>query len=107
MREAPSLVLIKKLLDAGCKINAYDPVAEHETQRKIGNTITYAENPYDALKDSDCLMIATEWTEFRLPDYALMKKLLKKPVIFDGRNIYNYKEMKAEGFEYFCIGIKS
>jgi UDPglucose 6-dehydrogenase len=107
MREAPSLVLIKKFLDAGCTVKAYDPVAVHETQRRIGNSIKYSENPYDALKDSDCLLIATEWTEFRLPDYTLMKKLLKKPVIFDGRNIYNGKEMKEEGFDYFCIGIKS
>jgi UDPglucose 6-dehydrogenase len=107
MREAPSLVLIKKLLEAGCKVKAYDPVAIPETKRRIGNSINYIEDPYDALKDSDCLLIATEWTEFRLPDFALIKKLLKKPVIFDGRNIYNNKEMKAEGFEYFCIGIKS
>ena len=107
MREAPSLVLIKKLLEAGCKVKAYDPVAIPETKRRIGNSINYIEDPYDALKDSDCLLIATEWTEFRLPDFALIKKHLKKPVIFDGRNIYNNKEMKAEGFEYFCIGIKS
>ncbi len=107
MREAPSLVLIKKLLEAGCKVKAYDPVAIPETKRRIGNSINYTEDPYDTLKDSDCLLVVTEWTEFRLPDYALIKKLLKKPVIFDGRNIYNNNEMKAEGFDYFCIGIKS
>lgn len=107
MREAPSLVIIKKLLDAGCKVKAYDPVAMHESQRRICNAIEYAMDPYDALKDADCLLIATEWTEFRLPDLALMKKLMKRPAVFDGRNIYNLEEMKAEGFDYFCIGIKS
>lgn len=107
MREAPSLVIIKKLLDAGADVKAYDPVAMHECKRRIGDTIMYAKDPYEALKNSDCLLIATEWTEFRLPDYTQMKKLLKKPVVFDGRNIYNKKEMKSEGFEYFCIGIKS
>ncbi len=106
MREAPSLVIIKKLIESGCKVKAYDPVAMEESQRRVGNTIEYAKDPYDALKDSDCLLVITEWTEFRLPDYALMKKLMKKPVIFDGRNIYNKKEMKEEGFDYFCIGIK-
>ncbi|MFA5782554.1 MAG: UDP-glucose/GDP-mannose dehydrogenase family protein [Bacteroidales bacterium] len=107
MREAPSLVIIKKLLEAGCKVIAYDPVAMHETQRRIGDSIAYAKDPYDALKNADCLLIATEWTEFRLPDLALMKKLMKNPAVFDGRNIYNSEEMKAEGFDYFCIGIKS
>jgi UDPglucose 6-dehydrogenase len=107
MREAPSLVIIQKLLAAGCKVKAYDPVAMHETRRRIGDTIEYVNEPYDALKGADCLLVATEWTEFRVPDLALMKKLLKYPAIFDGRNIYNLKEMKAEGFDYFCIGIKS
>jgi UDPglucose 6-dehydrogenase len=107
MREAPALVIIKKLLDAGAKVKAYDPVAMLESKRRIGNSIEYAKDPYDALKGSDCLIIATEWNEFRLPDYALLKKLLKHPAVFDGRNIYNMNEMKAEGFDYFCIGIKS
>lgn len=107
MREAPSLVIIHKLLEAGCKVKAYDPVAMHETKRRIGDSIEYVNEPYDALKGADCLLVATEWTEFRVPDLALMKKLLKYPAIFDGRNIYNLKEMKEEGFDYFCIGIKS
>jgi UDPglucose 6-dehydrogenase len=107
MREAPSLVIIKKMLEAGCKVIAYDPVAMHETHRRIGNSIEYAKDPYQALKDADCLLIATEWTEFRLPDLTQMKKLMKNPAVFDGRNIYNLEEMKAEGFDYFCIGIKS
>lgn len=107
MREAPSLVIIAKLLEAGAKVKAYDPVAMHECSRRIGNIIEYANDPYDALKDSDCLLIATEWPEFRLPDLAEIKKILKKPAVFDGRNIYNAKEMKKEGFDYFCIGIKN
>jgi len=107
IREAPSLVIIKKLLEAGCKVIAYDPVAMPETQRRIGDSIAYANDPYDAIKNADCLLIVTEWTEFRLPDLAQMKKLMKNPTVFDGRNIYNTEEMKAEGFDYFCIGIKS
>jgi len=107
MREAPALVLIKNFLEAGCKVIAYDPVAMHETKRRIGDSITYANEPYEALKDADCLLIATEWPEFRVPDLPMIKKLLKNPAVFDGRNIYNMKEMKAEGFDYFCIGLKS
>ena len=107
MREAPALVLIKSMLEAGCKIKAYDPVAMQESKRRIGDSIEYARDQYDAIKNADCLMIITEWTEFRLPDTKMMKELMKKPVVFDGRNIYNHKEMKAEGFDYFCIGLKS
>ena len=107
MREAPALVLIKSMLEAGCKIKAYDPVAMHESKRRIGDSIEYASDQYDAIKNADCLMIITEWTEFRMPDTKMMKELMKKPVVFDGRNIYNHKEMKAEGFDYFCIGLKS
>jgi UDPglucose 6-dehydrogenase len=107
MREAPSLVIIQKLLEAGAHVIAYDPVAMHECKRRIGDIISYANEPYEALKDSDCLLIATEWPEFRIPELSQMKQLLKKPAIFDGRNIYNAKEMKKEGFDYFCIGIKN
>jgi UDPglucose 6-dehydrogenase len=107
MREAPSLVIINKFLNAGCKVIAYDPVAMHETERRIGNSVIFAKDQYETLKDADCLLIATEWPEFRVPDLQLVKKLLRTPAIFDGRNIYNIKEMKAEGFDYFCIGIKS
>jgi len=106
MREAPSLVLIAKFLEAGCKISAYDPVAAEETQRRIGNVIRYANDPYDALSGADCLLLVTEWKEFRIPDLALMKQLLKNPVVFDGRNIYDPKEMKEEGFDYYGIGVR-
>ncbi|MDD5570413.1 MAG: UDP-glucose/GDP-mannose dehydrogenase family protein [Bacteroidales bacterium] len=107
MREAPSLVLIEKLLDAGCKIKAYDPVAMEESKRMLGNKIEFCSNQYEALKNADCLMLVTEWTEFRFPDFEEIKKLLKTPVIFDGRNIYDKNELKELGLDYFCIGIKT
>jgi UDPglucose 6-dehydrogenase len=106
MREAPALVLIDKFLKAGCRIKAYDPESIDETRRRIGNVIEYAEDPYKAIIDADCLLLVTEWKEFRVPDLAIMKKYLKNHVIFDGRNIYDAKEMTAAGFEYFGIGIK-
>jgi UDPglucose 6-dehydrogenase len=106
MREAPSLVLIDKFLEAGCIVRAYDPESIGETRRRIGNIIEYAEDPYEALRDADCLLLVTEWKEFRVPDINMMKELLKNQVIFDGRNIYDAKEIKAAGFEYFGIGIK-
>jgi UDPglucose 6-dehydrogenase len=105
MREAPSLVLIDLFLKAGCKVKAYDPVAMQETKRKIGDSIEYANDEYEALIDSDCLLVITEWKEFRLPNMNVMKKLLKEPVIFDGRNIYEPSEMKTAGFEYVGIGM--
>ncbi len=105
MREAPSLVMIKKLLEAGAKVKAYDPVAMHEAKRILGDCIEYAEDQYDALIDADCLLLVTEWPEFKFPNLNVIKKLLKDPVIFDGRNIYEPAEMKRKGFQYFCIGI--
>ena len=107
MREAPALVLIDKLLKSGCIIKAYDPEAMNETQRRIGNIIEYAKDPYEALIDANCLLLVTEWKEFRVPDLDLMKKLLKNHVIFDGRNIFDRKEMKEAGFEYFGIGLNA
>jgi len=107
MREAPALILIDKLIKAGCKIKAYDPVAIEESKRRIGNIIEYCKDQYETLIDADALFLVTEWTEFRFPNLNVMKKLLKTSVIFDGRNIYDPKEMKAAGFDYYCIGIKS
>lgn len=107
MREAPALVLIDKLLAAGCTVVAYDPVAMHEAQRKIGNIITYSDSLYNALDGADALMLVTEWTEFRYPDWADVKKRLKTPLVLDGRNIYDRKEMKENGFHYYCIGNKT
>jgi len=105
MREAPSLVLIDKFLKAGCQVRAYDPESMKETRRRIGNVIEYTEDPYQAIQGANCLLLVTEWKEFRMPDMELMKKHLKNHVIFDGRNIYNAEEMQEAGFEYFGIGI--
>ena len=105
MREAPSLVLIRKFIEAGAKVKAYDPVAMHEANRILGDSIVYAEDQYDVLIDADCLILATEWPEFKFPNFNVVKKLLKTPAIFDGRNIYELAEMKGKGFNYFCIGI--
>lgn len=107
MREAPSLVIIEKLLKAGASVVAYDPVAMHEAQRMIGDTIAYSTDMYDTLNNSDALLIVTEWPEFRSPDFEEVTKRLNNKVIFDGRNIFDYKDMKAIGFDYYCIGINT
>jgi UDPglucose 6-dehydrogenase len=107
MREAPSLVLIRSLLEQGAKVKAYDPVAMNEAKRMLGDSITYSEDQYNTLKDADCLVLVTEWAEFRFPDFNRISQLLKTPVIFDGRNIYESAEMKRKGFDYFCIGINT
>lgn len=107
MREAPSLVLINRLTEAGAKIVAYDPVAIHEAKRILNGKVDYAEDLYDAVKDADCLLIVTEWPEFRVPDFGKLHKLLKNPVIFDGRNIFEVQAMKNAGFNYFCVGLKN
>ncbi len=104
MREAPSLVLIERFLQAGCRLRVYDPVAMEETRRKIGDTVEYCRDPYHALDGADCLLLVTEWTEFRFPDFQEIKKRLKQPLIFDGRNIYDRDELYEYGFEYFGIG---
>ncbi|MGE0567927.1 MAG: UDP-glucose/GDP-mannose dehydrogenase family protein [Bacteroidia bacterium] len=107
MREAPSLVIIEKLLKAGASVIAYDPVAMHEAQRILGDTIAYSTDQYDVLNNTDALLIVTEWPEFRVPDFNEIAKRLNTKVIFDGRNIFDVKEMKKLGFDYYCIGIKT
>lgn len=108
MREAPSRTIIKMLTDAGAEIRAYDPVAIEEAKRVFNKyqNITYANSSYEALEGADALMLITEWNQFRNPDFYRMKELLKTPVVFDGRNQYNPKEMKEMGFIYFGIGRK-
>lgn len=106
MREAPSLVLIDKILHAGGKVIAYDPVAIHEAQKFIGDKISYANDDYDALKDADALLLITEWNEFRSPDFEKVSSLLKNKIIFDGRNIYDGNELRKLGYTYFGIGVK-
>ncbi|MCK9452022.1 MAG: UDP-glucose/GDP-mannose dehydrogenase family protein [Bacteroidales bacterium] len=107
MREAPSLVIIAKLLEAGAKVKAYDPVAMEEAERIFNDKIEFSKDQYDALIDADALIIVTEWSEFKFPNFRVIKKLLKQAAIFDGRNIYDAKEMKTIGFDYFGIGIKT
>ena len=104
MREAPALVLIDKLLKAGCKVRAYDPAAVQECKRRIGDTIYYACDMYDAVLEADVLMLVTEWKEFRLPSWAVIKKTMSRQIVLDGRNIYDKKEMEELGFIYHCIG---
>lgn len=94
MREAPALVLIDKLLKAGCKVRAYDPAAVQECKRRIGDTIYYACDMYDAVLDADVLMLVTEWKEFRLPSWAVIKKTMSRQIVLDGRNIYDKKRWK-------------
>jgi UDPglucose 6-dehydrogenase len=108
MRDAPSRELIADLFAAGATVTAYDPVAMHEAQRIFGDEsrLTYAENPMAALDRADALIIVTEWKEFRSPDFAAIKRALKTPVVFDGRNLYPPAQPRAEGLEYFPIGRK-
>ena len=104
MREAPALVLIDKLLKAGCQIRAYDPAAMQECNRRIGDSVYYACDMYDAVLDADALMLVTEWKEFRLPSWAVIRKTMAQQIVLDGRNIYDKKEMEELGFVYSCIG---
>jgi UDPglucose 6-dehydrogenase len=104
MREAPSVPLIHGLLAAGASVQAYDPEAMKVARTIFGSQITYAENSYAALTGADGLAIVTEWNEFREPDFGRMRKLLRSPVIFDGRNIYNPDTIRGQGFTYFSMG---
>ena len=105
MREAPSLVIIENLLKAGANVVAYDPVAAHEAKRILGDTISYSDELYDTLTKADALLIITEWPEFRSPDFDEISKRLNNKVIFDGRNIFDFNEMKNMGYNYYCIGV--
>ena len=104
MRESTALVIIKLLHEAGCNIKVFDPVAMNECQRRVGDVVNYAADMYDAVQDADALLLLTEWKQFRLPNWGAVKKGMNKPVIFDGRNIYDATELQKIGFEYFCIG---
>ena len=106
IREAPSLKLINELTAAGVSIVAYDPEAMRNVKKEIGDSITYADNQYEALEEADALLIATEWSEFRTPDFLRIKSLLKRPVIFDGRNLFELYQMEEQGFHYESIGRK-
>jgi UDPglucose 6-dehydrogenase len=107
MREAPSLVIIDTLLREGASVVAYDPVAMEEAKHILGEKIEFAKDEYDACVDADALLVVTEWSEFRTPNFRVIKKLLKTPTIFDGRNIYEPEEMEEIKFNYFSIGRKA
>lgn len=106
MREAPAVVIIEQLLKAGANVKAFDPVAMHEAKKILGEQITYCKDQYDTLIDADGLLVATEWPEFRSPNFNVIAKLLKQKVVFDGRNIYDREEMIELGFAYYGIGIQ-
>jgi UDPglucose 6-dehydrogenase len=104
MRESTALVMINLLLEAGCVVRAYDPVAMNECKRRIGDKITYCRDMYDAVLDADALLLLTEWKEFRLPTWGVIKKAMKRPLVIDGRNIFDIEELHENEFEYHCIG---
>ncbi len=104
MRESTALVTIKLLLELGCNIRAYDPIAMDECKRRIGDSVTYCNDMYDAVLDADAMLLLTEWKEFRLPTWNVIKREMKRPLIIDGRNIFDAEDLQEAGFEYLCIG---
>ncbi len=104
MRESTALVMIRLLLESGCTVRAYDPVAMDECRRRIGGAVTYCNDMYDAALNADALLLLTEWKEFRLPTWGVIKKAMSHPIVIDGRNIFDADELKEYGFEYHCIG---
>ena len=104
MREAPAIPLVDALLSAGAKVRVYDPEAMEQARGVFHDRVTYAKNPYDAVKNADALALVTEWNEFRRPDFERIQKTMRTPVVFDGRNIFTPEQMRAAGFTYFSIG---
>lgn len=104
MREAPSLILIDKIIEAGATVKVYDPIAISECKRRIGDKVTYGKDMYDAALDADALLLVTEWREFRFPNFAILNKVMHQRVIIDGRNIYDRNELAQHGFSYHKIG---
>lgn len=104
MREAPSLVLIDKVVAAGADVKAYDPVAMDECKRRIGDKVKYAQDMYDAVLDADALLVVTEWKQYRIPSWGVIQKTMRHCVVIDGRNIYDADELNGMGVEYMCIG---
>jgi UDPglucose 6-dehydrogenase len=104
MREAPALTLIDDLLDAGASVAAHDPAAMHEAKRRLGDTITFVDDSYDALDKADALCVVTDWNEYRHPDFMRIRQTLRTPVVIDGRNLYSTRKMAELGFVYRSIG---
>ena len=104
MRESTALIMIGKLLEAGCTVRVYDPVAMDECRRRIGDSVIYFRDKYEAVLDADALLLLTEWKEFRLPTWGVIKKAMRRALVIDGRNIFDVEELEENGFEYSCIG---
>ena len=104
MREAPALVVIDRLTRAGAAVKVFDPVATEECRRRVGDAVTYCREMYDAAVDADALVLLTEWKQFRVPSWSLLHRVMRNPLIVDGRNIYDKAELAAEGFVYKAIG---
>ena len=104
MREAPSIYLVEAFKKEGCIIKGYDPQAMENAKRLLGDKIEYAKDPYEAVIEADCLLLLTEWQEFRYPNYKVLNKLMKRKLIWDGRNVLDEIEAKENGFKYHCIG---
>lgn len=104
MREATALVIIQLLLDAGCKVQVFDPVAMEECKRRVGDKVVYSKDMYEAVLDADALLLLTEWKQFRIPSWGVVEKAMKDKLVIDGRNIYDPAEMDSLGFSYYCIG---
>lgn len=105
MREAPAFVIIQKLLVAGATVKVYDPAAMDTAREKLAETVTWCEGMYDAAEGVDGLILVTEWKEFRLPDWGKLAEIMRGRAIFDGRNIYDRRELTEKGFRYFGIGL--
>src|SRR5690606_10897406 len=106
-REAPSIDMMEALLKKGTNLQVFDPEAMKNIEKRFGDKLKYSESMYAALEEADALLICTEWSIFRTPDYDRLKKLLNNPVVFDGRNLYNVNDMEAEGFTYVSVGRKA
>lgn len=104
MREAPSIVLVESLIEAGASVKVFDPVAMHEAKKDLKDTVKWCDDMYEAADGADAVLLVTEWNEFRLPDWARLKTLLKSPAIFDGRNIYDGEKLRQDGFAYQGVG---
>ena len=107
IREAPSIDMMEALLEKGAKLQVFDPEAMPNIEKRFGDKLNYSESMYAALENADALLICTEWSIFRTPNFSKLNQLLKQPIIFDGRNLYNVNEIEAEGFTYISIGRKA
>ncbi|RME25833.1 MAG: UDP-glucose/GDP-mannose dehydrogenase family protein, partial [Deltaproteobacteria bacterium] len=104
VRDAPALTVARILLEHGATLSAYDPEAMENARRELGDSVRYFDDAYEALRGADALLVMTEWNEFRYPDFDLMLELMRRPIVYDGRNIYDPERMEQLGFEYHCIG---